>query len=158
MNRTRAIALLSAVLVFATVAVDAWGTAPGKNGNLVFRRYFDKGHSWGALFTADPSGKGVRQLTHPERGVLDNVPDWSPDGRRVAFQRVDPNGCGARCETDEIYVVAERRKAADTRRVRPGGQRLLQERAERRGDLQERTRLVTRRQADRLHLRVLAPG
>ena len=105
MNRTRAIALLSAALVFATVAVDARGTAPGKNGNLVFRRYFDKGHSWGAIFAADPTGRGVHQLTHPARGVLDNVPDWSPDGRRVAFQRVDPNGCGTRCETDEIYVV-----------------------------------------------------
>jgi len=97
--------LVGVVTVFASVAAAAWGTAPGKNGDLVFRRYFDKSHSWGALFTADPSGKRLRQITHPPRGVLDNVPDWSPDGRRVAFQRVDPNGCGAGCETDDIYVA-----------------------------------------------------
>jgi Tol biopolymer transport system component len=71
----------------------------------VFRRYFDDSHSWGAIFRSTTRGRSVRQLTHPPKGILDNVPDWSPDGRHVAFQRVDPNGCGPRCETDEIWVV-----------------------------------------------------
>ena len=75
------------------------------------------------------SGTRVRQVTHPPKGVLDNVPDWSPDGRRIAFQRVDPNGCGPRCETDEIWVVTERRKAAHARRVRPRRARAASPRA-----------------------------
>jgi len=87
------------------VAFSAWGTAPGENGDLVFRRYFDDSHTWGAIFSTTPSGRNVRQVTHPSKGVLDNVPDWSPDGRHIAFQRVDQNGCGPRCETDEIWVV-----------------------------------------------------
>ena len=70
-----------------------------------FRRYFDDSHTWGAIFTTPARGGSARQLTHPARGVLDNVPDWSPDGARIAFQRVDPNGCGPGCETDDIDVV-----------------------------------------------------
>ena len=33
------------------VAFSAWGTAPGENGDLVFRRYFDDSHTWGAIFS-----------------------------------------------------------------------------------------------------------
>jgi Tol biopolymer transport system component len=93
------------------LALGAWGTAPGANGDLVFRRYFDDSHTWGAIFTTTTSGRNVRQLTHPPKGVLDNVPDWSPDGRHIAFQRVDPNGCGPGCETDDIWVVTDDAKS-----------------------------------------------
>lgn len=97
--------LAIAAAVAGIVACGARGTAPGANGDLVFRRYFDDSHTWGAIFTTPARGGSARQLTHPARGVLDNVPDWSPDGARIAFQRVDPNGCGPGCETDDIYVV-----------------------------------------------------
>jgi TolB protein len=89
----------------AMVAPGAQGTAPGANGDLVFRRYFDESHTSGAIFKTSSHGGRVLQLTHPPKGVLDNVPDWSPDGRHVAFQRMDPNGCGERCETDDIWIV-----------------------------------------------------
>ena len=106
MNATRRALAVLIVAAAAGIAVcGACGTAPGANGDLVFRRYFDDSHTWGAIFTTTPSGTRIRQLTHPPKGVLDNVPDWSPDGRHIAFQRVDPNGCGAGCETDDIWVV-----------------------------------------------------
>ena len=106
MNRARHAAVLALVAAGAAIAAAAAsGTAPGSNGDLVFRRYFDDSHRWGAIFTVTPGGGRARQITHPPLGVLDNVPDWSPDGKRVAFQRVDPNGCGTGCETDEILVV-----------------------------------------------------
>ncbi len=101
----RALILIAAIGGAGILALGAWGTAPGTNGDLVFRRYFDDSHTWGAIFTTTTGGARVRQLTHPPRGVLDNVPDWSPDGRHIAFQRVDPNGCGPGCETDDIWVV-----------------------------------------------------
>ena len=106
MHPTRRALVLVSVLAGAGVsALGAWGTAPGANGDLVFRRYFDDSHTRGAIFITNATGTRVRQLTRPQKNVLDNVPDWSPDGRHVAFQRVDPNGCGPRCETDDIWVV-----------------------------------------------------
>src|ERR671931_210790 len=40
-----------------------------------------------AVFTIDASGTGQRQVTHPPKGVVDDQPDWAPDGSRVAFSR-----------------------------------------------------------------------
>ena len=42
----------------------------------------------------NPDGTGEQQLTHPPDGVVDNHPDWSPDGSRIAFEQ-----CSTRCET-----------------------------------------------------------
>jgi Tol biopolymer transport system component len=100
--------LAFSALVTATVlgvVCSTGATPPGPNGQIVFRRYFDPARTSGALFTANPNGMGIRQLTHPPRGTLDTTPDWSPDGRRIAFQRVDPQGCGRDCETNEIFLV-----------------------------------------------------
>jgi hypothetical protein len=51
------------------------------------------------------NGSDVRQVTHPGRGVLDTEPDWSPDGTKMVFYRVDPNGCGEDCQASNIYTV-----------------------------------------------------
>jgi TolB protein len=93
-------------LASGSIVAAALATPPGQNGKLAFRRLFDSSHAWGALFTANPDGSAVRQITHPRRFVSDLEPDWSPDGSRIAFQRIDLNGCGRGCETDEIDVVA----------------------------------------------------
>ena len=41
----RALVLLFVMAGAATVAFGAWGTTPGANGDLVFRRYFDDSHT-----------------------------------------------------------------------------------------------------------------
>jgi TolB protein len=94
-------------LAVGVVATTALATPPGKNGKIVFRRYLSADHSAGALFVANPDGSGVTQLTHPAAGrVVDNEPDWSPDGTQVVFQRADENACGDdSCESDQIWVV-----------------------------------------------------
>ena len=103
--RAIVVGLLALVGVAGAVAT-ADATTPGANGKIAFRRYFDQDHSSGALFTANPDGSDVQQITHPAAGpVLDNEPDWSPDGKQVVFQRNDGNGCGTNCETAEIWVV-----------------------------------------------------
>ena len=38
-----------------------------RNGQIVFRRYFDPDHTKGAIFTMDPDGSHIRQITHPPR-------------------------------------------------------------------------------------------
>lgn len=66
-------------------------TAPGTNGAIAFKRYLGSGRSTGAIFTVDVSGKGERQITDPESGVVDDQPDWSPDGSLLVFHRSVPN-------------------------------------------------------------------
>jgi TolB protein len=101
MTRAAVCALLAALALGAAAAA----TPPGHKGKLAFRRLFDQAHTWGAIFTANPDGSALRQLTHPPRSVSDIEPDWSPDGREIVFQRIDGNGCGPACETDEIDVI-----------------------------------------------------
>jgi Tol biopolymer transport system component len=64
---------------------------PTSNGQIVFRRYFNADQTKGAIFTMNPDGSHVRQITHPPKGWRDEGPAWSPDGKRVAFyrQRID---------------------------------------------------------------------
>jgi TolB protein len=91
-----AVALGSITLVAATASA----TAPGKNGRIAFRRYFNDQHSRGAVFTTRANGTHARQITHPPKGVVDQGPDWAPDGSLITFTRcLPPNG------TCHIYVV-----------------------------------------------------
>ena len=57
-----------------------------RNGQIVFRRYFNAEQTKAALFVMNPDGSHVRQITHPPRGWRDNVPAWSPDGS-IVFER-----------------------------------------------------------------------
>src|SRR5215212_10399260 len=53
-----------------------------RNGQIVFRRYFDPDHTKSALFTMNPDGSHIRQITHPPKGWRDDSPVWSPDGTK----------------------------------------------------------------------------
>ena len=83
------------VLGLLCLAAAASATPPGQNGNLAFRRWFNSQHTWGAVFTANPNGSAVHQITHPRKFAADVEPDWSANGTRIVFQRIDVNGCGA---------------------------------------------------------------
>jgi TolB protein len=82
-----------ATLTVGAIARDASASSPGKNGRIAFRRYFNEDHTAGAVFVMAPDGTGSRQVTRPPRGFLDQVPDWSPNGSLLAFQRCSPNFC-----------------------------------------------------------------
>ena len=54
-------------------------------GRIAFRRWLDDAKTRGAIFTVRTDGTGERQLTNPDEGA-DDYPDWSPDGRMIAYQ------------------------------------------------------------------------
>ena len=90
---------LCAVVVSVT---PAQATFPGENGRIAFRRYFNAEMTWGAVFTIEPDGTDERQITFPPEGFVDANPDVSPDGTRIAFERVSID-CD--CISVEIFVV-----------------------------------------------------
>jgi Tol biopolymer transport system component len=69
----------------ASRAQDAKAELPA--GRIAFRRYLDDAQTQGAVFTVKPDGTGEKQITHPPAGFVDDQPDWSPDGRTIAFER-----------------------------------------------------------------------
>jgi TolB protein len=93
------IGLLAAVTT-AVVTSSSQATVPGTNGKIAFRRYlgpqphpgriYDSQH--GVIFTINADGTGERRVIRTLRGN-DGMPDWSPDGTRIAFRReVGPDG------------------------------------------------------------------
>ena len=81
--------VLAAVGIGALVST-AQATAPGKNGQIVFRMAL--GHP-ARLAIVNPDGTGERRLTRT-KGVDDGHPDWSPDGSKIAFHRCAVKGAG----------------------------------------------------------------
>jgi Tol biopolymer transport system component len=82
---------IAAVVILAVVVASASATLPGKNGRIVFKRYFEP-DQWSALFTVGSDGRGEKQLTHTSRNVTDDQPDWSPDASLIVFTRCPAGG------------------------------------------------------------------
>jgi Tol biopolymer transport system component len=90
-----------------------------RNGQIVFRRYFNAEQTKGALFVMNPDGSHVRQITHPPKGLpQDDSAAWSPDGKRIAFQREPID-----FSTSRVMVV--NLDTGDTRTVVPCGERCV---------------------------------
>ena len=91
MNIRRVSGLLALALLGVAVAAEVGGgaiaTTPGENGKIAFRRYLDEDHSTGVVFVANADGTEARQVTQTARGVVDDQPDWSPDGSLLVFSR-----------------------------------------------------------------------
>ena len=90
--------LLAALVVLALSACSGGGAQENKksdsggtvatNGQIAFRRYFNAEQTKGALFTMNPDGSHIRQITHPPKSLpQDDYAEWSPDGKRIVYQR-----------------------------------------------------------------------
>jgi Tol biopolymer transport system component len=95
------------------------GSAP-TDGQIVFRRWLDPDQTKGALFTMNPDGSHVRQITHPPKGWRDNAPAWSPDGERVAFHRQT-------YDESDSHIMVVNPDTGDTRAVTQCTGRCLQD-------------------------------
>jgi Tol biopolymer transport system component len=76
----------------------AEATFADHNGRIAFRRFLNEERSWGAIFTVKPNGKDEQQVTFPPPGFVDRDPDYSPDGRKIVFEREGE-------VSEEIWVV-----------------------------------------------------
>ena len=82
--RHRAAVVTTVVLTILTtlaLAPSVGATFPGRNGLIAF--HADVGDNGPQIFTVRSNGHQLRQITHVD-GVAAQ-PDWSPDGRQIAF-------------------------------------------------------------------------
>jgi len=73
--------LLSTFLLFA---IPAHATFPGKNGRIAFVEA-------GEIFTMNPEGTNIKQLTHVGPDGLASWPAWSADGKQIVFEFRPPD-------------------------------------------------------------------
>jgi len=105
-NKVARVGVIGVAAAAGAVAPLAQATVPGKNGQLVYRRFKSL-----LVVNPDGTGDGERKLTRPPRGWTDDQPDWSPDGSRVVFQRC----------TDDCQVWTVASNGTGARRLGPAG-------------------------------------
>jgi TolB protein len=81
-RRLGRLVLLAALALVAGLLLGAPATAtyPGPDGRIAFDDF-----NTGQLYSINPDGTGLRQLTSLPEGSFAFAPDWSPDSRRIAF-------------------------------------------------------------------------
>jgi TolB protein len=100
---------IAASLLIASSPASA--TAPGENGRIAYRLYLNDAQTHAAILTMRPNGTEKRWVTHPARRVAHTVPDWSADGRWIAFIRVHA----------DFWDTGEPRKRPRIFRIHPNG-------------------------------------
>ena len=81
-------------------------------GTIAFRRYLDAEQTHAALFTLSSHGEDEKQITKPPEHVVDAYPEWSPNGKSIAFDREPADS------PFEIHVVGA--DGSDEHLVDPG--------------------------------------
>jgi Tol biopolymer transport system component len=98
-------AAAGALVAAACLSIGSAVAAPSapKNGRIVFQR-FDPSLGATRLYTVAADGSGLRAVTRPASlADVDSQPDWSPDGRRILFRRIE--NVGRPDERVDLYVV-----------------------------------------------------
>lgn len=88
----RAIAALRALTVAAALAAagltitasPAVAAGPPATGRIAFWDFMTN-----QIYAVNPDGTGLAQLTQEPQGISAQGPDWSPDGSRILFARVN---------------------------------------------------------------------
>jgi Tol biopolymer transport system component len=90
-QRNSILLALGTLAIALALAVPAHATFPGKNGRIAFGQF--TGPNVGDIFTMNPDGSDVRQLTFVgSSGGSAGLGDWSPDGNELVFaQQASPS-------------------------------------------------------------------
>ncbi|MEX1193433.1 MAG: thrombospondin type 3 repeat-containing protein [Dehalococcoidia bacterium] len=97
-----AIAVAAGMLAAARAPGNTEATFPGGNGKIAFSRATGTGINTDVdIYLANANGSSAEQLTSGP--TLDYSPNWSPDGRQIAFRRV--TGFGGPNIDAQIYVM-----------------------------------------------------
>jgi Tol biopolymer transport system component len=81
--------LIAVVLAAAACAVlPAGATGPGRDGKIAYSRFrMGSGPLREEIVVANADGTHPRRITSVPANYLDEQPDWSPDGQKIAFER-----------------------------------------------------------------------
>src|SRR6266446_6978439 len=82
-RRRNLLVAITAVAALMMAAIPAHATFPGKNGRIAFVQD-------GEIFSMNPDGSDVRQLTHLGPDNSASWPAWSADGKQIVFNESPP--------------------------------------------------------------------
>jgi len=106
--RTLAVAALLAAAGLTTGAAPAVAAGPLTSGRIAFSDF-----GTGQIYAVNPDGTGLVQLTHEPEGISGRFPDWSPDGSRILFARVNNSNFVGRIWIMNADGTGQRRIASD---------------------------------------------
>src|SRR5690348_9494488 len=106
--RTLAVAALLAAAGLTTGPAAAMAASPLAPGRIAFDDFMT-----GQIYAVNPDGTGLAQLTHEPKGVAGRFPDWSPDGSRILFARVNMSNFMGRIWIMNADGTGQRRIASD---------------------------------------------
>jgi Tol biopolymer transport system component len=103
-SRRPAILAIAVLTTLATLALApaAGATFPDRNGLIAFLARTDHGVQ---IFTVRPNGHDLRQITHVDGDA--GYPDWSPDGRRIAFAINDCSVAVIDADGTDLILIAD---------------------------------------------------
>src|SRR5215203_271936 len=102
------LALVGDVEAIGEDGILAGAAFSGKNGRIAFSAFTPKrGPSPDEIFTTDPDGTGERQRTPTTPRAFNSSPSYSPDGTKIAWERVvvGPNGPNLSRDDGDIWVI-----------------------------------------------------
>ena len=99
--------LVIGVVALAAVGLAAGGGAAGtRSGQIAWKGFPRAGdESTSAIYAANPDGSHRRRLTHAAVGIVDDLPDWSPDGSHIVFERLFKPASNQPKVADEVMRV-----------------------------------------------------
>lgn len=122
-RRRPAILAIAALTTHTTLALApaASATFPDRNGRIAFQARTAHGFQ---IFTVRPNGHDLRQITHVDGDAF--YPDWSPDGRQIAFAINDCSVAIMNADGSDLRLIADDPALCQSDpSFTPDGQRLL---------------------------------